>query len=226
MEESQFYPLTVFWFEMDEISTLPHMMESARLELYLGSMFSGKTTKALQKLSEFDAMGLKCAYINHRSDIRSDKNFSTNSNLNLELPPGVTAFKVALLPEVDIAPYDVIVIDEAQFFSDLEQTIREWLKFKKYFYVVGLSGSYQREKFGQISDLVPMADAIVPFYANCKYCAVILRPPRFSDAPFTYRLTNDDNVHLVGSNDKYVALCRQHYDLMEQSKGKLHHLLA
>lgn len=199
-------------------------METARLELFYGPMSSGKTSAALEVLSEFDAMGMKCCYINSDIDNRSTEDFSTSSRTCPQLPPSTDSFKTGFLSSIDVGPYDVIVVDEAQFFDDLYDTISSWLKYNKYYYVVGLSGSYRQKKIGQITDLIPLADKSSHFYAQCKFCAVGLKmlgeQPRFTPAPFTYRLVLDDELVSVGGNDKYASLCRKHFNAMDCMSDK------
>ena len=53
--------------------------------------------------------------------------------------------------------YNIIGIDEGQFFTDLIPMVKFWLNDHD-IYVVGLDGDFHMNKFGSILDLIPLAD--------------------------------------------------------------------
>ena len=129
------------------------------LHLIYGPMFSGKTSELIRNLSIYSSMELNVLYVNCIKDNRTNEDFSSH-NPNLRLPQNVTTIKVNklvdLLTKLDIEKIDIIGIDEAQFFSDLHDVVLELIeKYKKRVIVVGLDSDYNRNKFGQILDLIP-----------------------------------------------------------------------
>lgn len=53
--------------------------------------------------------------------------------------------------------YDVIAIDEGQFFPDIVNFSEELANRGKVVVIAALDGTFQRKPFGSILDLVPMA---------------------------------------------------------------------
>ena len=101
---------------------------------------------------------------------------------------------------------NVIIIEEAQFFSDLFNFVTNAAdKDNKEVYVIGLDGDYLRQPFGDIVRLIPHAENIKKLKALC------LRCNDGTEACFTKRIVKDNNQELVGSTDSYIAVCRKHY---------------
>ena len=67
--------------------------------------------------------------------------------------------------------------------------------------VSALGGTYRREGFNSILDLVPKAEKIKQLHAICKLC--------YHQASFTLRTTTDENVELVGGAEAYMPVCRE-----------------
>ena len=82
---------------------------------------------------------------------------------------------------------------------------------KKHVIVAGLSGDYLRQPFGEILELVPLADDVAYKRALCKRCAHPGRP-----ASFTKRLTNETATVSVAST--YMAVCRMCYLLNPKTR--------
>ena len=66
------------------------------------------------------------------------------------------------LADIDhlIDSYDVILIDEIQFYNDAAFMCDIWANKGKIVECYGLSGDYKREPFEQISKLIPLCDKI------------------------------------------------------------------
>ena len=93
---------------------------------------------------------------------------------------------------------DCFIIDEAQFFQDLVEFSKKWVKLGKILIIAGLSGDYKQEPFTPISNIIPLCDKIIHLTSNCSLCG--------NDAPFTKRLVEDKDQILIG-NDVYQPRC-------------------
>ena len=93
--------------------------------------------------------------------------------------------------------YDVILINEAQFFKGLKEFVLRALEIGKIVYLFGLDGDFKQEKFGELIDLLPMADTYVKLYAKCACGA---------KASFSKRLSNE--IKQYGPHDTYIPVCR------------------
>ena len=181
------------------------------LDLIIGPMYSGKSTELIRRLTIFEKMNLKVLYINSKIDDRSDENFSTHSPI-LKSIGNISSRKVQKLDELEdyINEYNVIGIDEAQFFDNLQDFVLDLVENKnKKVIIAGLSGDYKRDIFGDIISLIRYCDNITKLNPFCKICIEnnnIIKP-----ALFTKRITESDKVIVVGSQDTYIPTCRLCY---------------
>jgi thymidine kinase len=180
------------------------------LDLIMGPMYSGKTEFLLRELHIFSLMGASVLYVNHSLDTRGDI-FSTH---NPFLKPIVNFHSRKLTDINDLLKiadeYLVIGIDEAQFFGGLKDVVMELVeKHGKRVLVAGLSGTFKREAFGDMIDLIPVCDRVTKLTSCCTECA---KHKKIKQAHFSHRLdrTSSDNV-LVGATAEYVPLCRECY---------------
>lgn len=190
-----------------------------RLHLIMGPMFAGKTTALLQRVAEAERAQLRVALITSALDTRyGERQCVTHTGVSRPALPAV-----ALLPLVrpggggvagwDLAAYDVIAIDESQFFPDLKPfCLHAVEECGKTVIAAGLSGDYERKTFGDVVSLVPFADSVDLLSARCSFCE---RP-----AAFTLRLVASDAQALVGGKDAYQPVCRQHYQALSNVRNE------
>lgn len=177
----------------------------AKLTLFLGCMFSGKSTALITGVSRLRAVGKKVLIVNHEQDTRcGEKEAKTHSGQTAD------AIKVSHLSLVSAGEYDVIGVDEAQFFSDLSTVVPQWLKEGKEVLVAGLSGDFQGKPFGSITDLIPHADSIEQKKALCMHRC---DGGDLCGAPAIYskRIVGSKERILAGGKDEYIAVCREHF---------------
>ena len=172
------------------------------LNIVIGPMYSGKSTELLRIYNKFKRNS-KILIINHKLDNRYAEN-SVNTHNNDSL----LSISTDELCKIDIGllvhKNDIILIDEAQFFNDLYIFCKNIVeKHNKIIYVFGLSGDSNREKFGQILDLIPIADDVKFLKSICNQCKNV------KDAPFTLRITKNKEQISVGSSEEYLAVCRK-----------------
>ncbi|NDA89766.1 MAG: hypothetical protein EBY20_02500 [Alphaproteobacteria bacterium] len=189
-----------------------------KLELYLGPMYSGKTSKLLEIYKQCSFCNIPVAVVNHCSDIRYHESMlSTHDKVMI---PCIQTRRLTDIWEnrsVD-NPFDenssnhlkirlaeVILINEGQFFDDLYDCVLDMLKENKKVYVAGLDGDFQRNKFGQILDLIPICDSVMKLTSLCSICKNGVH------GIFSLRLTKETQQMLVGS-DNYIPVCRSCYD--------------
>ena len=184
------------------------------LDIITGPMFSGKSTELLRRLFIDVEMGYKILYVNHSDDTRSDGPYSTHNPLykeKLEHANGVEFVSSSLLSELNydfISSFDVIGIDEGNFFEDLYDTVKLFVEsYNMRVIVAGLSGSFERKKFGQILDLEPLSDSFTKLQSYCKHCMTEYRRKRL--APFTHRVNGGTQEKQVGGHGDYIPVCRE-----------------
>lgn len=181
------------------------------LEIIAGSMYSGKTSKLLEIYKQCVFCNIPVAVINYAADTRYDTvMLSTHDK---KMIPCIQAYKLKDLWDTENSAYhnelevaDVILINEGQFFPDLYETVVTMIshKYKKHVYVCGLDGDFERKKFGQILDLIPLCDKVEKLTSLCSICK------DGNPGIFSMRITNEKEQTLIGS-DMYVPVCRMCY---------------
>lgn len=177
------------------------------LEILIGPMFAGKSSRILSLISRYAALGTSVLVIKHADDTRYSRNeIATHDG---QRAPCISVRDLDALVAEDILRYNVIILDEAQFFRRLVPFV-EWTvdTLGKHLYLVGLDGDSNRRPFGELLHCIPLADRVERLTAFCKRCA------NGTPAPFTYRQNGPhDQQVIVGGQDRYMALCRECYHL-------------
>lgn len=223
------------------------------LEIIIGTMFSGKTSYLLHKISQMIELDLRVLYINIDLDNRSDKNYSTH-NVFLDITDckkkdkiekNLTMIKVGnlmhVLPETFVE-YDVIMIDEAHFFNELVLFTKILLENKKNIFIGSLIADYMGNKFGNALELIPICNNIVKLDSYCIECSKkkIYNKAVFSkkivgkveleldmsDGDDAYAVRGTEEVVDIGGCDKYIPVCREHFsDIPKKQVSKSHKIV-
>lgn len=201
---------------MDILLSNQNTSKSAYLELIIGPMYAGKTSKIIDIYKQCKFCNIPVVVINHSLDTRYD-NTLLSSHDKIMIPciktnklSEVCNFKntkhnnenYALKVKIDDA--SVVLINEGQFFEDLSECVEYMLKNGKKVYVAGLDGDFERKKFGQILDLIPLCDKVTKLTSLCSICK------NGSLGIFSKRLTNEKEQTVIGS-DNYIPVCRKCY---------------
>ncbi len=170
------------------------------LELILGPMYSGKTTRLIEHYRAYKYIGKNIVVINYSLDTRySDTMLSSHDRC--EIP---CAFANNLNKDLWLNA-DVVLINEGQFFSDLVPAVQEMVEtYGKTVHICGLDGDFQRQRFGTILDLIPLCDKVEKLTAFCGICR------NGTPAIFSRRVSNESEQVVIGS-DNYVPVCRKCY---------------
>lgn len=167
------------------------------LHLFIGPMFSGKTTTLISRLERYKIGGKRCIVIKYDKDVRyDDEKICSHSQVKHE------ALKTNMLEKLEpiVFEYDVIMIDEIQFFKDASFLCSHWADKGIIVEVYGLNGDFRQKPFEQISLLIPQADKITHLTAIDKNNGF--------EAPFTIRTTNEKEQEIIGGQDIYKAVSR------------------
>jgi thymidine kinase len=189
------------------------------LELFIGPMFSGKTTSIMEIYKKCKFCNIPVTAINHTIDNRYDNELLSTHD-QIKIPCLQASYlndiwtdngykksgdKKDLWSHNAVRDSDVILINEGQFFSDLYDVVVDMLLDKKKIYICGLDGDFERKKFGQILDLIPLCDKVTKLTSLCSMCK------DGTPGIFSMRLTNEKQQTLVGS-DNYIPVCRKCYE--------------
>lgn len=159
-------------------------------QVIFGPMFSGKSTELIRRLQRFKIARYNCLIVKYANDKRytEDDAIATHDRQMLQ---AVNATKLNdLKSKFNIVDdYDVIGIDEGQFFPDIIEFAESMANNGKTVIVAALDGTYQRKGFANILELVPLAEHVIKLTAVCMNC--------FEDGSYTKRITEDKEVSHV-----------------------------
>ena len=140
--------------------------------------------------------------VKYAKDVRYDQE-GIATHCGMKIPATVSTTRLELITNNILQEdYDVIGIDEGQFFPDVVSWSEKMANEGKVVLVAALDGTFQRKPFGDILSLVPLAEDVTKLKAVCMNC--------FEEAAFSKRITSDDEgkVEVIGGADKYMAVCR------------------
>ena len=189
-------------------------LQSGYLEIILGSMQSGKTSRLVEIYKQCTFCNISVCVINHCIDDRYDTELlSTHDQIKIPCIKTNKLFDVwtdsivlhTISDKIQVCLSSVILINEGQFFPDLEEFVKKLLKYNKQVYVCGLDGDFERKKFGQILDLIPLCDKVTKLTSLCGMCK------NGTLGIFSKRISCEQTQTVVGS-DNYMPVCRSCYD--------------
>ncbi|XP_042589403.1 thymidine kinase, cytosolic-like [Cyprinus carpio] len=159
---------------------LPNSPQKTRgqIQVIFGPMFSGKSTELMRRVRRFQVAQYCCLLIKYAKDTRySQTGMATHDKDN----------------------HDLWLLQ----FPDTVEFCEEMANMGKTIIVAALDGTFQRKPFGNILNLVPLAESVVKLNAVCMQC--------FKEAAYTKRLGAEQEVEVIGGTDKYHAVCRACY---------------
>lgn len=170
-----------------------------RIEVVCGSMYSGKTEELIRRLKRARIAKQKVEIFKPEIDIRYDEKEVVSHNDNrLVSTPVPSSVNILLLA----SDADVVGIDEAQFFDDGLPEVCQSLANKGVRVIVaGLDADFKGRPFGPMPELMAIAEDVTKVHAVCVDCGYT--------ANCSYRLTDNENLVLLGEKDMYIPLCRE-----------------
>ncbi|WP_297089502.1 thymidine kinase [uncultured Draconibacterium sp.] len=171
------------------------------IEVVAGSMFSGKTEELIRRLKRAKIARQKVEIYKPMVDVRySETEVVSHDENSIRSTPVENSANILLLA----GDVDVIGIDEAQFFDKgLIDVVNQLADMGIRVIVAGLDMDFKGKPFGPIPGLMAVADYITKVHAICVRCGSI--------AQFSHRLSEKEQVVLLGEKDIYEPLCRRCY---------------
>lgn len=180
------------------------------IEVVCGSMFSGKSEELIRRVKRAQFAKQKIIVFKPEIDARYSKEEVVSHNGTKVIAIPVPSSKH--IREFDKTGYEIIAIDEVQFFDEgIVETVIELANEGFRVILAGLDQDFRGEPFGPMPQLLAIAEHITKLQAVCMVCG--------SPASRTQRLVNgkpagyDDPVVLVGAAESYEARCRQHHEV-------------
>jgi thymidine kinase len=168
------------------------------IEIICGSMFSGKTEELIRRLKRVKIANLSYEIFKPAIDVRFDQVNIVSHDTNFIQSTPVESSQTILLLAGDV---DVVGIDEAQFFDAEIGNVCEQLALRGIRVIVaGLDMDYTGKPFGQMPNLLAIADYITKLHAICVKCGNI--------ANVSYRHSSAEAQVVLGEKDIYEPRCR------------------
>ncbi|MEY8351887.1 thymidine kinase [Lachnospiraceae bacterium 54-53] len=180
----------------------------AKLYFRYGAMGSSKTANALMTRYNFLEKGKNVLLVKPDIETREDKK-KIKSRIGLEAEC-VLWSEFQGFDEKAIREFDVVIVDEAQFLSeiDIDKLTDIVDEYSIPVLCYGLRTDFTSRLFPGSKRLMEVADEIQELKTIC-WCG--------KSAGMNARMDENGNILrtgeqiLMGANDKYVSLCRKHY---------------
>lgn len=181
------------------------------LELIYGCMFSGKTSKLIDRYNELKDKH-KCLAVNYIFDKRYTNGNKIVSHNKVSIDCVCIQDLEELTNNLDnlekLNEAEYIFINEAQFFKGL----KKWVLYvkntlKKNIILCGLDLDFKKKKFGEIMDLTTIATKTYKMLGICDRCK--------NASLYTHRIVDNEAQVLIGTNE-YIPLCEICWNLLNK----------
>ena len=180
------------------------------IEVICGSMFSGKTEELIRRLKRAKIANQKIQIFKPSLDSRNNEYIESHDKNRIKSLTVKASYDV-----YDIGKdFDVIGIDEVQFFDDeIVSVCNSLANIGVRVIAAGLDMDYLGNPFGPMPNLMAIAEYVTKVHAICSKTGNI--------ANYSYRKNKEDSIILIGEKDEYEALSREiFYEKMNSKKKK------
>jgi len=167
-----------------------------RIEVICGSMFSGKTEELIRRIKNSNK---SYKVFKPVTDTRNKQNkIESHSNIKID------ATTIKNINEILVFKnkFDIIGIDEAQFFSDdIIDVCNTIANSGSRVIVAGLDMDYSGKPFGPMPFLMAIAEKVTKVHATCSETG--------EPALYSFRKTDDKETIVIGEKNEYKPLSRK-----------------
>lgn len=171
------------------------------IEVICGSMFSGKTEELIRRLKRARIAQQKVEIFKPVIDTRYDEeDVVSHDDNSIRSTPVQSSNQILLLAN----DFDVVGIDEAQFFDEELSSVCNTLANNGVRVIVaGLDMDYLGKPFGPMPALLATAEYVTKVHAICPICGDL--------ANYSHRTVEQDGQVMLGETESYEPLCRKHF---------------
>ena len=185
-------------YEMFLENTVNPKEQFGWIEVICGSMFSGKTEELIRRLKRAKIAQQKVEIFKPSLDQRYDASHVTSHDDNqIRSTPVPAAANIPILSD----GFEVIGIDEAQFFDDeIVQVCNDMANRGIRVIVAGLDMDYKGNPFGPMPALMATAEYVTKVHAVCTRTGNL--------AQYSFRKSTQKNLIHLGEKQDYEPLSR------------------
>ena len=181
---------------MSKLITYLRIIALGRIEVICGSMFSGKTEELIKRIRKSDK---SYKVFKPKTDTRNKKN-KIVSHGKIEIEATTIGDVLEILN--DMGKFDVIGIDEAQFFTnDIVQVCNTLANDGVRVIVAGLDMDFSGKPFGPMPFLMAIAEDVTKVHAKCSETG--------GPAMYSYRKVENSDTVMIGEKKEYKPLSRK-----------------
>jgi thymidine kinase len=180
------------------------------IEVICGSMFSGKTEELIRRMKRAEFAKMKVEIFKPKIDVRySEDNVVSHDQTTIRS----TAIEHSSQLLILASDVEVVGIDEAQFFDEgLPEVCNQLANMGIRVIIAGLDMDYLGRPFGPMPHLLAIAEFVTKVHAICVQTGNL--------AHHSYRISEGDNLVMLGEKENYVPLSREAFN--EAMKNKKH----
>lgn len=193
-----------------------HNFDGGHIEVVCGPMFAGKTEELIRRIKRLDFAKKKYLVFKPKIDNRYGDNVISSHNKNTKKAINVEKSTDILKHVTD--EYDVIIIDEAQFFDDKIVAVVDKLADDGFRVIVGgLDRNFRGEPFGPMPQLLAIAEVVTKLTAICQISG--------KPATRTQRIINgkeakyNDPIVLIDAEESYEPRSRNKHKVPGKPNG-------
>ncbi|MGC8569169.1 MAG: thymidine kinase [Nitrososphaeria archaeon] len=169
------------------------------IKVFTGPMFSRKTEELLVELHKYELARKRVVLFKHSLDTRYGEDVVSHDGRRMKAIITPDPGKIYEIGK----DFDVIGIDEAQFYSnEIVDVIMKLADEGKRVVLAGLDKNYLGKPFGSMPYILAVADEVVKLTAICSVCG--------EPATFSFRKYGSSEEILIGGSDIYEPRCRLH----------------
>ena len=181
------------------------------IECICGSMFSGKSEELLRRIKRGVIAKQKVLLFKPSIDNRYEENMVSTHNGNSYESVNIDKAEQIYDYIID-KKYDIIGIDEVQFFDEkIVEVINKLTDDGIRVIVAGLDMDFKAEPFHPMPEIMAISEMVTKLHAVCNKCG--------KEASRSQRLINgkpakyDDPVVVIGASESYEARCRHCHEI-------------
>ena len=176
------------------------------IECICGSMFSGKSEELLRRIKRGVIAKQNVLLFKPSIDNRYEENKVSTHNGNSYESVNIDKAE-QIYDYINDKKYDIIGIDEVQFFDDkIVEVINKLADDGVRVIVAGLDMDFKAEPFHPMPEIMAISEMVTKLHAVCNKCG--------KEASRSQRLINgepakyDDPIAVIGASESYEARCR------------------
>ena len=181
----------------------------AYIHMIVGPMFSGKSTELFKLIRQFMVAQKRVCVVKHAKDTRWTLRPELGTHDSKKQHADIIASSMSeVVPYVLAGAYEVVCVDEGQFFEDIADKADYLANCGVIVVVAGLVGNFLNHPtsraFQNMVDLFPRAETVTKLMAVCSSC-------QYNGAAFYVKILpglGNGTTDLIGGADKYKSVCR------------------